>query len=38
MFTGIVETLGNVAGVEELTDSARLSLRGDIVRGCATGD
>ncbi|NHC45977.1 riboflavin synthase [Motilibacter aurantiacus] len=31
MFTGIVEELGEVVGVEELADSARLTLRGPLV-------
>ncbi|NHC14044.1 riboflavin synthase [Motilibacter deserti] len=31
MFTGIVEELGEVVGVEELGDSARLTLRGPLV-------
>jgi riboflavin synthase len=38
MFTGIVETLGRVAEVTTLADSARLTVRGDVVPGCATGD
>jgi riboflavin synthase len=38
MFTGIVETLGRVAEVATLADSARLTVRGDVVPGCATGD
>lgn len=38
MFTGIVETLGQVVEVAQLADSARLSVRGDVVPGCATGD
>ncbi|WP_067186486.1 riboflavin synthase [Microtetraspora niveoalba] len=31
MFTGIVEELGEVVAIEPLTDSARLSVRGEIV-------
>jgi riboflavin synthase len=31
MFTGIVEELGNVAGVVDLGDAARLSVRGTLV-------
>ncbi len=31
MFTGIVEELGEVVGTEDLGDSARLTIRGDIV-------
>ena len=38
MFTGIVEALGQVTGLEQLTDSVRLSVRGDIVPGSSTGD
>lgn len=33
MFTGIIEELGTVAGVEVLPDSIRLSIRGQLVRG-----
>jgi riboflavin synthase len=32
MFTGIIEELGTVAGVEVLPDSIRLSIDGDLVR------
>jgi riboflavin synthase len=32
MFTGIIEELGTVAGVESLPDSIRLSIKGDLVR------
>ena len=38
MFTGIVETLGTVVAVQPLADSSRLSVRGDIVPGSASGD
>ena len=38
MFTGIVETLGQVTGLEQLTDSVRLSVRGDVVAGAVSGD
>ena len=38
MFTGIVESLGQVVAVTTLADSARLSVRGDVVDGSATGD
>ncbi|MCC5579452.1 riboflavin synthase [Microtetraspora sp. AC03309] len=31
MFTGIVEELGEIAAVEPLADSARLSVRGEVV-------
>ena len=31
MFTGIVEELGEVVGVEELTDASRLTVRGPLV-------
>jgi riboflavin synthase len=32
MFTGIIEELGTVAGIETLADSLRLSIKGDLVR------
>jgi riboflavin synthase len=32
MFTGIVEELGTIAGVEELNDSIRLQVSGELVR------
>ena len=35
MFTGIVEELGTVAGLVELGDSARLTVRGPLVTGDA---
>lgn len=35
MFTGIVEELGEVVAREELTDAARLTLRGPVVTGDA---
>lgn len=35
MFTGIVEELGEVVGTENLGDSARLTIRGDLVTGDA---
>ena len=31
MFTGIVEELGEVVGVEQQTDAARLTIRGPVV-------
>jgi len=31
MFTGIIEELGEIAGIEPLTDAARLSIRGETV-------
>ena len=39
MFTGIVEELGQVAGLADLGDSVRLTLRGPVVvDGAAPGD
>ncbi len=39
MFTGIVEELGEVTGVEEQTDAARLTIRGpQVVAGARHGD
>jgi riboflavin synthase len=38
MFTGLVETLGEVVAVDRLPDSVRLSVHGDIVSECALGD
>ena len=35
MFTGIVEELGEVVGVEQQTDAARLTIRGPLVVGDA---
>ncbi len=35
MFTGIVEELGEVVGTDNLGDSARLTIRGDLVTGDA---
>ena len=35
MFTGIVEELGEVVAVEELTDASRLTVRGPLVTGDA---
>ena len=35
MFTGIVEELGEVVGVEQQTDAARLTIRGPLVVGGA---
>jgi riboflavin synthase len=32
MFTGIIEELGTVDGIETLADSLRLSIKGDLVR------
>jgi riboflavin synthase len=32
MFTGIIEELGTVTGVQELTDSIRLKVSGKLVR------
>jgi riboflavin synthase len=38
MFTGIVEDLGSVAAIDQLTDAARLTIRGDALDDVRPGD
>jgi len=38
MFTGIVEQLGEVAGIEQLAEAARITVRSPLAAGCAHGD
>jgi len=38
MFTGIIETLGTVADVDEGTGSSRLTVQGEVTDGTAVGD
>jgi riboflavin synthase len=38
MFTGIVEALGAVEAIEELTDAVRLTITGEILQGLSGGE
>lgn len=38
MFTGIIETLGTVTGIDDRGDSSRLTVHGDITDGTKVGD